>query len=120
MGLAAIARAAAAIGFTAAGDTKQRLTLKLGPSGTFSAANDRTTTTYAHTVTVDAVVWDEAQKDGEDGPRAVHKMAMVKATDLPLAPEENDAATTADGKAWTIKTVETDPAGATHILTLLQ
>jgi len=119
MGLTAIATAAARIGFKAAGDTKQEITLDMGPTGTFNPATDTTATTYAHTWTGEAVVWDEAQKDGADGPRATKKMAMVQAADLPAAPQEKDRATIG-GKTYDIKAVETDPAGATHILTLLE
>lgn len=121
MGLRSIAAAAARIGFSAAGDTLMEITLLQGPTGSFSPATDTTATTYTHTTPLPAVVWDQEKKAGGDGPPTIHKMIMLKAEDLTglPAPAENDAVTIS-GITYNIKLVETDPAGATHIITALK
>lgn len=120
MGLAAIARAAAKIGFAAAGDTKVSVTVKTGPTATHNTSTDLSTITWAHTTPdVQGFLYDAAEKEGKEAktPKARIKTLLLQDSDLPAHPTEESVVIIA-GAQWEVSSVETDPAAATHMLTL--
>lgn len=126
MGLAAIAQAAAKIGFAAAGDTKQAVTVKTGPTPTHNTATDLSSIVWTHSTAVQGFMYDTAEKEtsqassrpGAQGAKSQAKTLLLQAVDLPTPPTEESIIVDAAGDEWTVASIETDPAGATHNLTL--
>lgn len=118
MGLLAIAKAAARVGFAVAGDVKPLVTIKTGPTNTHTIATDRTAQTWAFSDDVRAIVYDGAEEEtqGGQGAKKRTKIVLLQASDLTAAPTDESIAIM-DGAPWEVAMVETDPAGATHQLT---
>lgn len=114
MSLRALVQQAAAIAFRVGGDLPVDVTIKSGPSLSHSPATDLTTTTWAHTTTVKAFVYDEMQDEDpkRSGPSKTIKTLLVKLADLPVRPDEQSKATI-DSLDWEVTDVQPDPAGAT-------
>lgn len=119
MGLAAIARAAARIGFAAAGDTRVSVTVKTGPTPVHDTATDLSTVTWTHTTAVLGFLYDAAEKEGKEAktPKSRTKMLLLQDADLPTAPTEESVVLIGSDQ-WEVAAVETDPAAATHNLTI--
>jgi hypothetical protein len=119
MNLAAIARKAVTIGERVAGQSKVLATLKLEPTaGAYDAATDTTATTTTD-VTRQFVAWDDDNKDAGDAPEKKRKKMLVPDTALPAGKRITQSAQVVIGaETWEIVEVQTDPTGATNILTL--
>lgn len=132
MGLLSIANAAARIGFAVAGDVKVAVTVKTGPTNTHDTTTDLTSTAWQYTTVPDvlAISYDIEEKESKgatqtpavQGPKSRNKALLLQHADLVAA--GHDAAPTEEsqiliaGDEWTVVTVETDPAGATHNLVI--
>ena len=114
MSLRSLIQQAASIAFIATGDLPIDVTIKSGPSLTHNPATDLTSTTWAHTTTVKALVYDEMQDEDSkrEGPSKTTKTLLVKLADLPVRPDEQSKVTI-DSLDWEVTDVQPDPAGAT-------
>ena len=120
MGLAAIARAAASIGFAAAGDTKVSVTVKTGPTPVHDTTTDLSTVTWTHTTEgVQGFLYDAEEKEGKDAKtsKVRKKTLLLQGADLPAPPTE-ESVIIIGADQWEVSNVETDPAAATHNLSL--
>lgn len=124
MGMLEIAQAAARIGFSVAGNVKKTVTIKTGPTpGALNTATDTTApTVWAHTTTIPngVIVYDDTEgqtSDATNSPTARKKIMLVQGVDVPAYPTETSLVVY-EGNDWTVGMVETDPAGATHKLSV--
>lgn len=132
MGLLAIATAAARIGFQVAGDVKVACTVKTGPTPTHNTTSDLSTVAWQYTTVPDVlgISYDIEEKETKgasqtpaiQGPKSRNKALLLQHADLvaaghPVAPTE-ESSITIDNEDWTVASVETDPAGATHNLVI--
>lgn len=112
MGLKATLAAAAAAGFTAAGDVKVKIDLIDGNAGTYDSATDATTFAAPTARNVPAVKYDTTIEDGESTVNTT--TYLVLSADIGSEPEEDWWVV--DGGKRRIVLVEHVPGESVYIL----
>lgn len=85
MDIARLGQLAASIGLKLAGNAKVSITVKTGPSQVHNKATDLTTTTWATSDTVQALVYDANKDEGAAGTNGPRNQRRRRAAILPKA-----------------------------------
>lgn len=124
--IAGIAANATDIAWELAANALRACTLQMGPSGTYDVATDAQTLTWAHAVSLNALIYGEGKM--EDQPAKVSDLteahsikakAIVRASDLPDGAEPDTRSRLIDGsKTWDVIEAQKIPTDPIYLLTL--
>ena len=118
MSLLAIARKAAALAMTVAGDVKKPVTVYTGPTYTYDSEQNATATAWARTKPCQGFIYDATEKKPDAKPETVFCTLIVEGADFDGVDVTQESEVDTPAGHWNVWRVGGDPARGIIILDL--